>query len=146
VSAWIGYLGPANAGELRGVLGSDTQGDAGSHGTGNDCRWYTRESFGLGITGSAGEPADLAIDPSGTVTARLGSDAEAGCSASFEPTGNPSGPTITLACDPFGFHEVFIARVGSVLWFASDLPLLQRHPDIPKALSPLAVHGYLCFS
>lgn len=150
MSAWIGYLGPANAGELRGVLGAGAQSDAGDNGTSHDTRCYSREGFGLGITGGAGEPAELATGPPGTVTARVGSDAEAGCSASFnfkfDGNSDPNGTTITLACDPFGFHEVFIARVGSVLWFASDLRLMQRHPDIPKVLSPQAIHGYLCFS
>ena len=83
----------------------------------------------------------------------IGDEAEAGCFATIAQ----EGAMVTLACDPFGLHGVFLARVrdasggpadppDETFWFASDLALLRQRACLPTVVHPDALHGYLCFS
>ena len=126
---WAGYLGDGDGGTLKRLLGSQAQ-------------MHTGVGFGLGVHDTDGESARVTVNGAGGVTVSVGFDEEAGSSASIDL----SGGALTLTRDPFGFHGVYTAQVGEVLWCASDPRLLQRLPGVSNQLNPVALHGYLCFS
>jgi asparagine synthase (glutamine-hydrolysing) len=51
--------------------------------------------------------------------------------------------TLILARDRAGEKPLFYARAGSDVIFASELQCLLRHPDISRALDPIAIGEYL---
>lgn len=129
MNIWAGYLGPGNESQLKILLGGQAQ-------------IHTGEGFGLGVHQTHGEPATLTLTAAGLITASIGPDEEAGSSASIDP----SGPTLTLTRDPFGWNSAYTTQIGEVLWYASDPRVLQRLDGVSDRLDPAALHGYLCFS
>ena len=129
MGAWAGYLGLGNERRLKILLGDEAQ-------------IHTGSDFGLGVRNTYGDPVRLTTAAEGRVTATVGLDDEAYASASVDP----SGPTLTLARDPFGFYGMYTTQVGEVLWCASDPRVLQRLAHVSERLDPVALHGYLCFS
>jgi asparagine synthase (glutamine-hydrolysing) len=126
---WAGFFGPGDENNLKAVLGGR-------------CQSYTGAGFGLGVDGKSGEPATLTIAEDGGVSAGFPDCDGAGSSASIDP----SGQTLTLTRDPFGFHGLYTTQLEGVLWYASDLRALQRLPGVSNRLEASALHGYLCFS
>ena len=129
-AAWLAYRGAGGSAELLGRMlgrGAETQAGAG---------------WGLAARAGVGEPARLTCPPGGPVRTQIGTDEDAGCSATIAPDGG----ALTLACDPFGLHGVFYTQTGGTFWAASDPRLLQNLPGAPSGLSPAALHGYLCLS
>src|SRR2546423_13731163 len=51
--------------------------------------------------------------------------------------------TLLLARDRAGEKPLFYARVGQEILFASELQCILRHPDISRALDPIALAEYL---
>ena len=128
--AWAAYRGPGgDAALLSRLIGPGAEAQNGA-------------VWGLGAHGGVAEPARLMCAPGGLIRAQIGTDEEAGCSATIAPDGG----TLTLACDPFGLHGVFYTRIGGTFWAASDPCLLRNLPGASGGLSPDALHGYLCFS
>lgn len=89
-----------------------------------------------------GESVRLCTHENGTVSATIGCDEESGSSLVFHPLESSA----SVACDPFGFHNAYYARINNALWFASDIRLLQQLEKASPALNPSALHGYFCFS
>ncbi|HLV81360.1 MAG TPA: asparagine synthase-related protein, partial [Chthonomonadaceae bacterium] len=129
MGAWLGYFGPCDAALLGRMLGPAAQ-------------IHASPGFGLGVVNASGEPACLTWSPEGRVTVAIGEDDQAGCSATVDPARS----ALILACDPFGAHGVYMVQIGAALWFASDLRLLRRHPDLAEGIDLTALYGYLCFS
>ncbi|MEE1890347.1 asparagine synthase (glutamine-hydrolyzing) [Pseudomonas carassii] len=50
-----------------------------------------------------------------------------------------------LFTDRAGKKPIFYSQVGSGLAFASELPALMAHPDIDRAIDPLAIDQYLSY-
>lgn len=125
---WVGCLGPESSHALAGIP---------------DDRCIRGNDFALAVIHKPGEPVHLTQTDRG-VRAAIGDVLEAGCAATIDLA--PGGPTITLACDPFGLHGVTLAQVGESFWFASDVHLLRQTARIEARLRPDAVHGYLCFA
>jgi asparagine synthase (glutamine-hydrolysing) len=110
-------------------------------------RWVAGPHGALAAFGSSACAPILSADAQGSLRAVIGDDQEAGCSATLAS----DGTGVTLTCDPFGLHTVFIARVEeaseATFWFASDLTLLRHYARLPATtLCPDALHGYLCCS
>jgi asparagine synthase (glutamine-hydrolysing) len=126
---WAGCLGSSSAEQLRRLLGPGAEIHCGA-------------GYTLGVANSGGELATLGVAPDGRITASIGCDERAGCSATLFPTDR----TLTLACDPFGLHSIYTAEIAGALWFASDLRLLRRLLGTDARLDPVALHAYLCFS
>ncbi len=95
MSAWAGYLGPGNSVQLEGLLGDQARTTVGSE-------------YGLGIRQDGPEPGKFENAPGGRVRVSVGSDSEAFSSATVDP----SGPTVFLARDPFGFHGLYTTQVN----------------------------------
>jgi len=130
VGAWAAYRGPGgDAGLLGRLLGPNAE-------------MQTGTGWGLGVHGGVGEPARLPCLPGGPARAEIGTDEDAGCSATVALNGG----ALTLTCDPFGPHGVSHTQIGDTLWAASDPRLLRNLPGVSRSLSPAALHGYLCFS
>lgn len=101
------------------------------------------ENYALKLINGGGNWKTFVTQEDGIVRAEIGNPIEAGCSVIIRPTHD--GATVTLACDPFGLHSVFIAQNKEAFWFASDIHVLRRETGMLDQLSPAAVHGYLCF-
>lgn len=169
-SAWACYLGTADEGGLRRLLGPNAQ-------------VITGAGFGVGIRPGRGEPATLTGATGGEITARIGNTPDATCAATLHPStadkerptwrraparrgsvhaacdadpahgapppptpGGSPAPRLTLSCDPFGVHSVYMVRIADTLWCASRLDLLRALPGATAEIAPRALHGYLCFS
>lgn len=104
-------------------------------------RTLSGEGWALCAISGKGGTATLTDHGNGEATARLGDPKTGGCSATITKTGNE--PTVTFQQDPFGIHGIFEWRDENTRWFASHPRLL---PARSRTISPVALHGYLCFS
>lgn len=130
-AGWIGCIG-AHAAQVLGDIPASQR--------------IVGSNFVLAAWGEEAWKPTLSRDAQGSTCSLLGDDVEAGCSARIAQ----DGAAVTLACDRFGLHGIYLARVGNApsttLWFASDPAVLQLHAHIPAQIRPDALHGYLCFS
>jgi asparagine synthase (glutamine-hydrolysing) len=128
MAAWIGCVGKFSASAFAGRIG---------------WQCLRGENYALAVDNTGGERATLDIQNDGSVRAEIGNATEAGCSATISQS--PNGVSVTLACDPFGLHGVWLVGQSGATWFASDIEQLRRFTQREEIIEPNAVHGYLCF-
>ena len=107
---------------------------------GGGARVFAAPGVAIGIRDGADSAARLSV-VDGRATAWIGHP-QAGSSASVDL----DGPTLQVACDPFGLQGASLVRAGETLWCASHPALLRDLADESDEIDPRALHGYLCFS
>jgi asparagine synthase (glutamine-hydrolysing) len=137
-SAWVCYLGPGDERALRRLLGDGAE-------------VCTGAGYGLGIRSGRGEPAALIRSAGGEITARIGSDPDATCAATLQPSAPGAEQVLRGAELPLGVGLAAApgsAPVGERSAAEHRRPEGRRHdaftappPRLTLTRDPFGLHG-----